>query len=140
MAYEALADLLLMHKREIGRKTAEAVQARRLRLYSDMSLSQLISVATTRVETIAGYIRRGKVAEYRDAVKKVTEERRKQGYSAEEINAGGMILAGDFKKIVERELAGPDKATTRADYLQRIESLTTLGKVSAYNTLMKKDD
>ena len=140
MAYEALADLILAHKREIARKTAEAVHARNLRLYSDMSLNQLVTVATTRVETIAGYIRSGKVSEYRDAVKRVTEERRQQGYSAEEINAGGMILAGEIKKVVERELAGPENATTRTEYLQRIESLTTLGKVSAFNTLMKKGE
>ncbi len=139
MGYEALAVLVESHKSQIARQVAEAVIAQKLRLYSDLTVEQLTKLTITRVETICEYLRNGNIQEYRALVKKVTEERRKQGYSMEEVSAGGLTLANRIKALIEQKLSGPENERTRADYLRRIDSLTALGRVSAFSTILEKE-
>ena len=139
MAYEGLADLVEKHKDRLARQIATAIHERKLRLYSEFNLEQLVKLAYPALETTAQYIRSGNITEYRAYVKKRTAERRKQGYSMEEINAGGSIIAAKIIELIKRELPAPENEQTRQSYISRIEGLTNLGRASAHSALLEKD-
>jgi hypothetical protein len=138
--YEPLADLIERHKDKLARQIAAEITARKLRLYSEFNLEQLIKLAIPALEETARYVRSGNIAEYRQYVKQRTAERRKQGYSMEEINAGGTIIGTKIIELVKREYPDPASETTRLAYIRRIEGLTNLGRASAHSALIEKDN
>lgn len=139
MAQDTLATLLETHKQEIARLTAQDVIAAKIPGYVELGQVELTRRFVAGVEMVARHLRDGNIAEYRQHVVKVAEERRKQGVSANEANAANLILATKMKTTIERKLAGPGNETIRSDYLRRLDVLLNMDRITGITAMMKKD-
>lgn len=140
MAYEGLVTLLTTHKDVIAREGARIIIARNLRLYSDLSLDELIERNLVILEIVIQYLRTGNIAEYRNSVKSIIELRRQQGYAPDEVSNRTSILVEKVKETISKELPDPPNEKTRTEYLNRIDGMTALARASTFNTLLKKED
>jgi hypothetical protein len=140
MLYAPLAELMENNKVELARRSAQVVIDRKLRLYSEMPLEQLTKLLTPVIEMIIRYLRTGDVQEWSGFVARVSDARRKEGYSAQEVNAVGSTITEKILEMIEEKLPGPGRQAERERYIRRVKGLDSLAGVSSISTHMKNKD
>lgn len=126
MSYEALADLVELHKRTITERIAEQVHKRQLPSYLQLNSAQLASLLVPTVEIVGNYFHTSDPSQYRHDVRKLTVNRLEQGDTAHDIYTISQFLTEVVKDLVDSNFSGPELASIRDRYYRRLEGLQAL--------------
>jgi hypothetical protein len=140
MSQKKLITIVEALKEEIAHRTAEALIKRKVGHYSELTVAELTRRNLFLIEIVIQYLRSGDIHEYRNNIKKITEMRRQQGFSSNDIGSLTAILVEKIKEVVEEELVGPQNEQLKTDYINRIRSLEALGRASISSVFLKKAD
>lgn len=138
MADKPLADIIEAGKLELARWTAEEVSSRKIGTYSNYSLEQLTGFFLPTIEMLVRYIRTSDVTEWRDYIAKTAEYRRSQGLPMDAVVQAAVVINGCIRRLLEREIPGPENAAIRDKHMLRLDGSTSLAKAIILKANMQK--
>lgn len=138
MQYNDLAELVEANKFAVAKAAAETIIAQKIPFYTQFNTQVLAERLLNSVEMMIRYLQTNKVDEWRDYIMGASAKWQNQGSTISEINAAGNIIVEKIHELVERELSDPKQATLKTRFLRRLQGLTTLANVSAFNAHFKK--
>lgn len=138
MAEQTLADLIEAGKNEIARWTAQDIKSRQIGAYDNYSVEQLTGFFFPTIEMLIRYLRTSDVTEWRDYIAKTAEYRRSQGLSMDSVVQAAVVINMQIRKLLERELPGPQNAAIRDKHMMRLDGSTSLAKAIILKANMQK--
>ncbi len=135
MSYEILADLIEKHKRELAEKATKQA------IILNVIVSTQIEIDTqgfeASFEEIALYVRRNNIKEWYAFVERITKGQVERGVPDE----GGLGIADYMieciNEMIVRELAGEHNKTQREKFLQRLQAMHSMGRITIIVTQIK---